>query len=371
MASFLSIALRLTTITKCAERGEILKTVEDEFGQAPPHVEPVFVRKKTEPPPVEEKVRFKLESAADLLAKPEPKLEWLIENIWVDKSRGLIAGNPGVGKTWLALDMLISVASGQPCLGKYPVKKGAVLLVEEEASEFNLSRRIHAMARARGLKDSDLSSLFHLTRQFAKMPADAVDLFHIILENDIRLVVFDSLRRFHGADENSSSEMQPVLDAFARLNASTEASVILIHHLAKSNDVSTKPLFERLRGSSDFWAWRDCLIGVEGEEESTLSTCSFQFRDAEAQAPIRVKRCVGALSGAIALEAVSMDESPEFLGKVDMAKSYLLTQFGEAFVTDIAKALSGRKSDNLKAVKLMVKQGILGPKSDGKVGVPE
>ena len=95
------------------------------------------------------KPRFKLDTAAEMLSRPEPKLEWLIENIWVDKSRGMIAGNPGVGKTWLALEMLLSVASGGLCFGKYPTKKGAVLLIEEEASELNLSRRLHSMARAR------------------------------------------------------------------------------------------------------------------------------------------------------------------------------------------------------------------------------
>jgi len=238
----------------------------------------------------EAKPRFVLSNAAELLAKPEPKIEWLIENIWVDKARGLIAGNPGVGKTWLALDMLISVASGQLCMGKYPTKRGAVLLVEEEGSELNLSRRLHSMARARGLQHADLSNLHLLTRQFTKIPTDAAELFHLIAGLDIKLIVFDSLRRFHNAEENSSSEMQPVLDSFARLNAMTEASIVLIHHLSKgSRDVDRRPIFERLRGSSDFWAWRDCLIGVEGEEEADTAVCSFQFRDAEPQSPITVK----------------------------------------------------------------------------------
>ena len=196
--------------------------------------------------------RFKLETAAQLLSKPEPQLAWLIENIWVDKSRGLIAGNPGVGKTWLALDMLISVASGQLCLGKYAVKQGPVLLVEEEASELNLSRRLHCLARARGLKDSDLQNLFLLTRQYAKIPKDMKEIYSLVVENDVRLVVFDSLRRFHSAEDNSSSEMQAVLDSFGRLNTMSEASVILIHHLAKGGrETDKRPIFERLRGSSD------------------------------------------------------------------------------------------------------------------------
>lgn len=302
---------------------------------------------------MEEKSRFNLENAATLLAKPEPQLDWLIKNIWVDKSRGLIAGNPGVGKTWIALDMLIAVATGGLCLGKYPVKQGNVLLVEEEASEFNLARRLHSMARARGLKDSDLSHFFHLTRQFAKLPQDSLDLFHLMREHDIKLVVFDSLRRFHNADENSSSEMQPVLDAFAKLNAATEASVILIHHLSKSNDVSNKPLFERLRGSSDFWAWRDCLIGVEGEEESHKATCSFQFRDAPAQTSIQVKRVVEEASGAIHLVASDPEESEEFIEKSELILNYMKTQYGPISRNKIHDHIKGRKGDFLRVLKRM------------------
>lgn len=318
----------------------------------------------------EEVPRFKLESAAELLAKPEPKLEWLIENIWVDKSRGLIAGNPGVGKTWLALDMLLSVASGGLCLGKYPVKQGAVLLVEEEASEFNLARRLHCMARARGLTPASLSNFYHLTRQYTKIPEDSKELFHLMAGLDIKLVVFDSLRRFHNQDENSSSEMQVVLDSFAKLNSMTEASIVLIHHLAKSNDKSNKPLFERLRGSSDFWAWRDCLIGVEGEEESHKAMCSFQFRDAKAQEPISVVRVVNETSGAIHLQADEAGDTDEFIERAESILNYMKTQWGSVSRAQICDNVKGRKADILKALKVMEKRKLV--VLDGvKLAVPE
>ena len=315
--------------------------------------------------------RLKLESIATLLSKPEPKLEWLIENIWVDKARGLIAGNPGVGKTWLALDMLISVTSGQPCLGKYPVRQAATLLVEEEASELNLSRRAHAMARARGLKDSDLTKMFHLTRQFVKIQTtDITEIFHFICDNDIKLVVFDSLRRFHSADENSSTQMQAVLDAFGRLNAMTDASIVLIHHLAKADPKSNKPLFERLRGSSDLWAWRDCIIGVEGEEDAELCTASFQFRDAEAQPPIQIKRCVGEQTGAIALEVVNLEESEEFADKSTQIIDFMRTQYGSVSQNAIFKKIKGNKQDFHRIFKRMEKLNMVVKNGTGYL-VPE
>jgi len=306
--------------------------------------------------------RFKLETAAQLLSKPEPKLSWLIENMWVDKSRGLIAGNPGVGKTWLALDMLISVASGQLCLGKYAVQQGAVLLVEEEASELNLSRRLHCLARARGLKDSDLQNLFLLTRQYAKVPKDMKDIYSLVVENEIKLVVFDSLRRFHGAEENSSSEMQVVLDSFGRLNTMSEASVVLIHHLSKGGrETDKRPIFERLRGSSDLWAWRDCILGMEGEEDANEALCSFQFRDAEAQSPIRIKRAVDGESGAISMVAGGIEESEEFKEKTELILNYMKTQYGPLSKDQICSKSGGRKQENLRVFKVMVHKKMVLP----------
>lgn len=314
---------------------------------------------------------FVAESVSELLLKPEPAIEWLIDSIWVDKSRGLIAGNPGVGKTWLALEMLISVASGLPCLGKYPVRKSPVLLLEEESSILNLSRRAHVMARGRGLKDSDLSNFYHITRQFIKIPTHERELIAFMKLRGIKLVVFDSLRRFHGVDENSSEKMQPILDSFARINIETSASVVLIHHLSKQQDKSSKNVFERLRGTSDLWAWRDCILGMEGEADSTDSVCSFQFRDAESPVPIQIKRVVNESTGAMEVKAFDMSESPEFTAKCSQAISYINAHFGSAFLTDVAKALEGRKQDNLKEVKNMIKKSILVMGNEGKIKVPK
>src|SRR5258708_7485073 len=167
---------------------------------------------------------FTSETMAELSARPEPQLEWLIQDLWVDKSRGFIAGHPGVGKTWIALDMLLAISTGGLCLGKYtPVVTGATLLVEEEGSLLNLARRVHALARARNLKDSDLTNFHHITRQFLKIPKHEKELIEFLKAKEIKLVVFDSLRRFHNAKENSSDEMQPVLESFARLNFETQS----------------------------------------------------------------------------------------------------------------------------------------------------
>lgn len=316
---------------------------------------------------------FSLESVSTLLAKPEPSLTWLIEGLWTDQSKGLIAGNPNIGKTWLALDMLISIVSGELCLGQFkPPVRAPGLLIEEEASHLNLSRRIHALARGRGLSHASLSELYHMTHQFPKIPTHEKELISLIRGSGVKLVVFDSLRRFHTAKENSSDEMQAVLDSFSRIGLETGASVILLHHLSKSgNDQSVKkPIFERMRGTSDLWAWRDCLIGLEGEEESDTSLCSFQFRDAENPMPIRIKRTIDEATGAIKLVAVALEDSEETAEKIGLILAYMKSQFGAPSKDKILKNVKGRKQDMNRIFKLMEKKKIVVKEGEGWI-VPD
>lgn len=58
---------------------------------------------------------------------------WLVEGIWTKGSCGFIAGQPKTFKSWCALDIALSVATGQPFLGHFPVRvPGPVLYIQEE-----------------------------------------------------------------------------------------------------------------------------------------------------------------------------------------------------------------------------------------------
>lgn len=60
---------------------------------------------------------------------------WLIRDILTEGAVGFIAGQPKSFKSWAALDMALSVASGQPFLGHFNIEKpGAVLYIQEEDS---------------------------------------------------------------------------------------------------------------------------------------------------------------------------------------------------------------------------------------------
>jgi hypothetical protein len=75
---------------------------------------------------------------------------WLIDPLWMSEAVGILGGPPRAYKTWLALEMAVSVASGQPCLGMFPVPlPGPVLLYAAEDSASSLRSRLESIARVR------------------------------------------------------------------------------------------------------------------------------------------------------------------------------------------------------------------------------
>ncbi len=76
------------------------------------------------------------------------------------------------------------------------------------------------------------------------------------------LIIFDSLIRFHGADENSATEMAAAMQDLRAL-ANAGATVILLHHRAKSET-------SRYRGSSDIAGGVDLAISVSRDRSAGI-----------------------------------------------------------------------------------------------------
>ena len=72
-------------------------------------------------------------SQACRLAEHHENQKWLIEELWADQAVGILGGEPKCCKSFLALDMAVSVASGTPCLRQFmPSRTGSVLLFPAE-----------------------------------------------------------------------------------------------------------------------------------------------------------------------------------------------------------------------------------------------
>ena len=185
-----------------------------------------------------------------------PEKAWLIKSFWAQQAVGLIGGAPKSCKSWLGLDMAVSVASGTPCLDHFAVQEaGPVLIYLAEDALSAVRDRIDALCQHRGL-DIDALPLYSITADVLRLdiPGYQERLRATIEEYKPKLLLLDPLVRLHRIDENRASDVSQLLGFLRELQRAYELAIILVHHSAKKN--RSQP-GQSLRGSSDLHAFGD------------------------------------------------------------------------------------------------------------------
>ena len=99
-----------------------------------------------------------VQRASELSIDSAPLTHWLVQGLWSDQAVGILGGEPKCCKSFLALDLAVSVASGAPCLRQFPVRHtGPVLLFPAEDSLAVVRRRLEGISSAAGVGFQSLS----------------------------------------------------------------------------------------------------------------------------------------------------------------------------------------------------------------------
>jgi hypothetical protein len=224
-------------------------------------------------PPVKVKP-YPTTSLPDLLTGPS-EVDWLLEPFLPPGGAVLLAGTSGVGKTWLSLNLALSVGAGRPWLGRFKVRQGGVLIVDEENSELLLRVRLLKLLKGLDLNGQGLPLHFAIGNAIDLSPTRAPRTGQLVASESFRrlletatilrpaLIVFDSLTRVHRANENASGEMAAVFGYVKRLTTATGATALLVHHFRKGGSGNSG---ERIRGSSDIRAFCDTTLLVDERE---------------------------------------------------------------------------------------------------------
>jgi len=210
---------------------------------------------------------------------------WLVEQLWCARSVGVIGGAPKCAKTWLGLDMALSVATGTPCLGKYAVPEpGPVLIYLAEDALRAIRERIEGMARHRAL-DLDEVEIHGITAPVLRLDhdRDRTRLWETVRRLRPRLLVLDPLVRLHGIDENHAGDVAELLGYLRTLQRELGLSVLLVHHTRK-NAAEGAAAGLGLRGSGDIHAFGDSNLYLQRTKEHLI--LSSEHRSAPAAAPV-------------------------------------------------------------------------------------
>jgi len=197
-----------------------------------------------------------LRHVRDLLTNP-PAVRWLIRGIIEANTLGMLYGQPGAGKSFIALSMAASIACGAAWYGHRCTQGPAVYILGEGGA--GVSRRLRAWQLKHPEAHLEKAPLYVSTRMVPMAEEDAVEqIAAAIAESGAgrpSVVVIDTLARAAaGLDENSSRDMGELIRACDTIRERFGCAVVLVHHAGHNQD--------RARGSSAIKAALDTELSA-------------------------------------------------------------------------------------------------------------
>jgi hypothetical protein len=191
----------------------------------------------------------RLEDVPDVYSLNAGAISYILPDLIPRGAVVLLTGSPGVGKSSLALKLVIACALGREFLGRQ-CERIKCLYLDKENPLTLVQQRTDVFA---GGPIPELPIWGGWLPDEPPMVEDP-RLLRWATEHQL-LIVFDSLVRFHIADENSASEMRNVMAHLRRL-ADAGATVLVLHHRPKTEG-------NKYRGSSDILAAVDMAYALE------------------------------------------------------------------------------------------------------------
>jgi len=224
-----------------------------------------------------------------LLSIPPPPM--LIDDVLPRAGVMGITSYPGVGKSWLALELCRAVTTGRKFLENFPANAGSALFVGSDSSLYDYARQWQRLGQAqrsefaeetRNMTPEEMAETFGPDANLgvfnsmrfliqSSFMLDDIDQVlrliktHLIFEHgpleaqydDDRdlmtgethseflgmerpkgydLIVFDTLSRLSRANQNDNTEMENVFRNIRLIAESTGAAVVLLHHNSKPSE---------------------------------------------------------------------------------------------------------------------------------------
>lgn len=193
-----------------------------------------------------------------------------VEGLLTEGGASVLYGPSNCGKSFFALDLAATVATGRDFRDELEVEKGAVVYVALEGSH-GTRNRIEALRQENKLPDDAplflcFDNVSLLEPGHGAQLAEAVKNAASQAGIPCRLIILDTLARaMAGGDENGGRDMTRAVETIDLVRAATGAHVMLIHHCGKDEARGA-------RGHSSLRAAVDTEIEVSRPEGDTVST---------------------------------------------------------------------------------------------------
>jgi archaellum biogenesis ATPase FlaH len=185
----------------------------------------------------------------DLLDRGVPKVNWRINHLIPERGIVILGGEGGSCKSWLAMDMALSIANGEDFLDKFYTEQATVLYLDEENGDVDIPNRFSQLIKG---QNREIPENLHI-KIFSGMQLDTPQgiehLSELIKKSGAEIIILDSLIRFMAGDENKSIDAKKVFDGLKKMfNRFGNICFVIMHHTVKNGNGG----INSIRGSGDY-----------------------------------------------------------------------------------------------------------------------
>ena len=172
---------------------------------------------------------LKTVNCEQLMTTPLKPIEFCVDGL-ISTGLFILAGAPKVGKSWLSLDIALSIARGEKVLGR-ETKRGSTLYLCLEDSYTRIQNRLFELT-------SEPSENLH----FAIMAGTLGGVLEKQIEtfksqhSDLKIIIIDTLQKIRSGDETSYASDYKELSVLKNLADKLKIAILLVHHTRKCRD---------------------------------------------------------------------------------------------------------------------------------------
>lgn len=207
---------------------------------------------------------------------------YIVADLVETECLAMLFGDPGCGKSFIAVDLALSVATGVGFHGR-KVLTGPVVYLAGEGHN-GLMRRIEAWSKEQkvDVKECPLflsqSAAQFLNDVLVREVAEAVERIKEAFGPPVLIIVDTVARSFGGGDENSTPDMTKFVAALDQFRERYGCTILLVHHTGHTDK-------KRARGNMALKGALDAEYRVEKNRDGVVIECT-KMKDAPEPPPI-------------------------------------------------------------------------------------
>ena len=210
------------------------------------------------------KAALRTVTARELQLKDIPSVRFIVDGL-IPAGLSILASPPKYGKSWLVLDLCLSVASGKRFLGCSTNRSGCLYLALED-SERRLKARMDKLLYSRPAPEG-----FYFATEAHTLDDGLLDELEAFLaaHSGVKLLVLDTYQRVRGAAQGREGAYSADYRETGALKAFADrhnVALLLVHHLRKMRDDGDP--FAMISGTTGISGAADTMLVLSRERRS-------------------------------------------------------------------------------------------------------